>query len=396
MSKPFDPRKVLKHISNPLLQEFFTRRGELADVPWDDLTEHKIEPIFEAWQALPERQRLEVQVILRDVSELADHRGLAVLAEEILWRCPERAEEFKAQEGQADKALWVYLNVHEAFDEAAMFARADALEAGRYWKRRNSLPKRKIAVDQGTCDKLALALRSFYGPTQMRGRHCQVAHYHRSGGSNYFFAYLDDYPDKRLVFDGNADEPIVRSDRYAFENMFVYNGDDGSMELYAPGGKKVWGPLQTAFCEAVLDEEVDPADPLLPSFQLDHLLSPDYPLPADPRDGVEEARITRLRLVPRGSGGYVEIKADPKGHRNDIYHKIERWLKAESIPAGSTRVAQATFRLKFRHDSGGRPPVLTFDVSAPNSSNLKSKPDEQRAVGERCLKLWKVVVDDED
>ncbi len=396
MGKPFDPRKILKHISNPLLREFFTRRGELTDVPWDDLSEHKIEPIFEAWQALPERQKLEVQVILRDVSVLADHRGLAVLAEEILWRCPERADEFKAQGGHADKAMWVYLYVHEAFDEAAMFARADALEAGRYWNRRNSLPKKVITVDQAMRDRLAQALTSFYGPAQMRGRHCQVVHYQRSGGSNYFFAYLDDYPDKRLVFDGNADEPIVRSDRYAFENMFVYNGNDGSMELYAPGGKKVWEPLQMAFCEAVLDEEVDPADPLRPSFHLDHLLTPDFPLPTDPRDGVEEARITRLRLVPPGSGGYVEIKADPRAHRNDIYRKIERWLKAENIPAGSTRVMQATFRVKLPHDDRGRQPVLTFDVSVPHSSNLKSKPDEHRVVGERCLKLWKVVVDDEE
>ncbi len=396
MAKPFDPRKVLKHISNPLLREFFARRGELAEVPWNDLSEHKIEPVFEAWQALPERQRLEIQVILRDVNELADHRGLAVLAEEILWHCPERAEEFKAQDGQADKAMWVYLNVQDAFNEAALFARADALAAGRYWNRRNSLPRKKINVNKAMCDGLAQALTSFYGPAQMRGRHCQVVHYQRSSGSNYFFAYLDDYPDKRMVFDGNGDEPTVRSDRYAFENVFVYNGDDGSMELFAQGGKKVWEPLQAAFCQAVLDEDVDPADPLRPSFQLDHLLATDYPLTSDPRDGVEEARITRLRLAPRGSGGYVEIKADPKGHPNDIYRKIERWLKTECIPPGATRVLQATFRAKFQPDSRGRQPVLTFDVSVPNSSNLKSKPDEQRTVGERCLKLWKVVVDDHE
>ena len=396
MAKPFDPRKVLKHISNPLLREFFTRRGELAAVPWDGLTEHRIEPIFEGWQALPERQKLEVQVILRDISELADHRGLAVLAEEILWRCPDRADEFKAQEGQADKAMWVYLNVKDAFNEAALFARADALAAGRYWNRRNSLPKKTITVDQAMRDKLALALTSYYGPAQMRGRHCQVVNYQRTGGSCYFFAYLDDYPDKRLVFDGTGDEPIVRSDRYAFENVFVYNGDDGSMELFAQGGKKVWEPLQAAFCEAVLDEEVDLAAPIRPSYQLDHLLAPDFALPTDPRDGVEDARITRLRVAPRGGGGYIEIKADPKGHRNDIYHKIERWLKAESIPLGSTRVLQATFRVKFQNDDGRRQPVLTFEVSAPNSSNLKSKPDEHRAVGERCLKMWKVVADDED
>ena len=395
MAKPFDPRKILKHISNPLLQEFFSRRGELAEVPWAELSEHKIEPIFEAWQTLPERQKLEVQVILRDISELADHRGLAVLAEEILWRCPERADEFKAQEGQADKAMWVYLNVHEAFDEAAMFARADALAAGRYWNRRNSLPKKKLTVDAAMCGKLAEALTAYYGPAQMRGRHCQVVHYQRSGGSYYFFAYLDNYPDKRLVFDGDGDEPTVRLDRDAFENVFVYNGEDGSMELFAQGGKKVWEPLQAAFCDAVLNEDVDPVDPLRPSFRLDHLLSPDFPLPADPRDGVEESRVTRLRIAPRGSTGYIEIRADPKGHLNDIYRKIERWLKAEAIPADATRVLQASFRVKFQRDERNRQATLTFDVSAPNSSNLKSKPDEQRAVGERCLKLWKVVADDQ-
>jgi len=48
MAKPFDPRKVLKQISNPLLREFFRRCGELDDVLWDDLTEHKIDAIFEA------------------------------------------------------------------------------------------------------------------------------------------------------------------------------------------------------------------------------------------------------------------------------------------------------------------------------------------------------------
>ncbi len=126
MAKPFDPRKVLKQIANSLLREFFTRRGELADVPWDQLSEHRIEPVFDAWQSLPEHQKLAVQVILRDISELSDHRGMAVLAEEILWRKPEVADQFKTQASKQDKAMWVYLNIPEAFSEVALFARADA------------------------------------------------------------------------------------------------------------------------------------------------------------------------------------------------------------------------------------------------------------------------------
>jgi len=393
MAKPFDPRKVLKHIANPLLREFFTRRGELDDVPWDELTEHKIDPVFEAWQALPEASRIQVQIILRDISALADHRGVAVLVEEVRRRCPERAEEFEARKGKADKAMWVYLNVPEAFEEAAMFARADALAAGRYWEKRNGLPKGPITVDDAVKERLAKALTDFYGPLQMRGRYCKVAHYPRGGGAEYFFAYLDDYPDKHMVFD-DAGQPVMRSDRYAFENVFVFNSGEGTMESYATGGRTVREPLEAAFCKAVLDEDVGPGDPLRPSYRLDHLLQTDFPLPTDPRDGIAEARITSLRLVPVGSGGFVEIKADKKGSPNDIYRKIERWLQAKHIPAESTRVLKATFRLTFQHEGPGRTPTVTFGVGVPSSCDLKSKPDDKRMVGERCLELWGVVADD--
>ncbi|MCC6239702.1 MAG: hypothetical protein IT448_05345 [Phycisphaerales bacterium] len=389
MAKPFDPRKVLKHIANPLLREFFTRRGELGDVPWDELTEHKIEPIFEAWQKLPEAAQLEVQVLLRDIHELADHRGVAALVEMVREECPERAEEFAAQIGEADKAMWVYLNVPTLLEEAAVFARADALAAGRYWEKRNGLPKRALTANKAMTDGLATALTEFYGPLQMRGRFCKVAHYPRSGGAEYFFAYLDDYPGKHVVFHDDG-QPTMEAGRYAFENVFVYNSGEGTMELYAPGGRQVRVPLEAAFCKAVLQIDVDAAAPLRPSYRLDHLLQTDYPLAADPNDLVAEARITMLRLAPIGSGGSVEIKADIKGPPNDIYRKIERWLSEKHLSRDSTQVLKATFRLTFRHDGPGRAPTMTFSVGVPSSCDLKSWPDEQREVGERCLKLWKV------
>jgi len=394
MAKPFDPRKVLKHIANPLLQEFFARRGELLDVPWGELTEYKIGPVFEAWQDLPESAQLEVQVLLRDIHELADHRGVAALVELVRLRCPERAQQFEAQVGEADKAMWAYLNVPEVFEDAAMFARADALAAGRSWEKRNGLPKGKLTVDEALTTRLATALTDFYGPLQMRGRFCKVAHYPRSSGAEYFFAYLDDYPGKHVVFDDDG-RPAMQAGRYAFENVFVYNSGEGTMESYAPGGRQVREPLEAAFCQAVLGVEVAPADPLRPSYKLDHLLQTDFPLATDPHDRVAEARITAMRLSPTGSNGSVEIKADIKGAPNDIYRKIERWLDDTHLPRESTRVLKATFRLTFQHDGPGRAPTMTFSVGAPSSCDLKSWPDDKREIGERCLKLWKVSGDDE-
>lgn len=393
MAKHFDPRKILKQVSNALLKQFFTERGELLDIRWDELTETKIEPIFDRWQSLTEAQRTDVQLILQDVNELADERGLSVLAEEIGLRFPQRVAEFAAWEARADKVMWAYLNVRAAFDEAAMFARADALAAGRYWIKRNGLPKTALAVTSKMKSDLGAAMTGFYWPTQMRGLHCEIEHYRRANGAEYFFAYLDDYPDHRLVFEEDG-HVVKRSARYAFENVFVFTPTEGALELFVRGGRKVYEPLQVAFCQATLGADVDPADPLQPAYRLDHLLDPSFQLRWDPADRIAEARIVRLRLEPKAAPlSHIEVKADPKGHASEIHQMIAHYLDREHVSPARMRVGQAGFRITFMSDGRAKPKTLTFNVSCPNSCDLKSKTDETRAIGERCLKLWGITGD---
>lgn len=392
MAKQFDPRKVLKDVSNGLLRELFTQRGVLQDVSWDEMDETHIEPMFEGWQKMPERDRLEVQVILQDVNELADERGLNVLVEVVQGWAPERVAELAALEGRHDRAMWVYLDLPDAFEEAAMFARADALAAGRYWVKRNNLPKKNIVADEKLRTALADALTEHYWPTQMRGQYCSVEHYRRANGTEYFFAYLDDYPDSHIVFD-DAGHMQKRSDRYAFTNVFAYCPTDGALELFAKGGKKVIAPLQTLFCKAVLDEDVEPDDLVESAYQLDHLKDRSVPLPTDPADCVAEVQVRGLRLEIIGSPRRrITLDAAPQGHRGDIYQMIERYLDGDNLPLSKLRVVHARFCLMFMHEGSGRAGKLTFNVGR-NSCDLKSKTDEMRAIGERCLKLWRIVND---
>ena len=285
--------------------------------------------------------------------------------------------------------MWVYLNVPQAFDEAALFARADALAAGRYWVKRNSLPRLAVTVDEARRESLAAALKAYYWPTQMRGRHCHVEHYPRANGTEYFFAYLDDYPDSRVVFnDGGRFEK--RADRYAFTNVFAYSPQDGALELYAHGGRKVIDPLQTLFCKAVLEIDVEPADPAKPAFNLDHLKERGVPLPTDPNDRIAQVQVRSLRFEIEGSPRRrIKLDADPQSFVGDIYQMIDRYLNAENLPLSMLRVVHAQAHLTFMHEGAGRAKGLTFNVGL-HSCDLKSKPDEVRAIGERCLKLWKV------
>ena len=223
MAKHYDPRTLLRLIAVPLMHEFFRQRGELLELPWHELAERRQTlPIYDAWQSLPDDRRRQVQSILQDLLALADNRGMKVFAEEVQIHAPDRSWEFVSCRTRLNKAMWFLLNFPELFDRAALFARADALAVGRYAIRYTGLPQTPIAVTSETKQALQRALRSYYWPHEMRGHHCHVEHYTRSGGNEYFFAYLDDWPDTRLVFEDNGDL-APRSELYAFSILFVYS-----------------------------------------------------------------------------------------------------------------------------------------------------------------------------
>ena len=239
-----------------------------------------------------------------------------------------------------DRAMWVYLNVPEAFEEAAMFARADALAAGRFWVKRNSLPAGKISVDGKVRQTFENALSEHYWPTQMRGKYCTVEHYQRANGVEYFFAYLDDYPDNHLVFDDTG-QIERRADRYAFTNVFAFNPEEGALELFARGGRRSHWPLQWAFCRSVLGLDVGRADPLRPGLPTRPSARPELPAGHGPvrpgRGGPDRADAAgnpvRAAELHRAEGR-PENAAGPYSHDDGA---VPQW--PDPAPAASARSA---------------------------------------------------------
>lgn len=392
MAKNFDLRKQLKLHDNGLLRRLFTDQGAMTGLPWDELRSHEVEPLVTEWEAMGEARR-HFQVILQDVNELSDQRGQKVLVEEIQWRCPDRLTEFQALKSPADKALWAYLEVREAFDQAAIFARAEALRTGQFANRWNSLPKQPITVTPAMKEALQDEVRAFYWNKELRGEVCRVHHYSRMGGSEFFFAYLPDWPDKQLIFD--ADHNLTpREESYAFSNVFVYDPAEGAGELIARGGKKVHLPLRKAFCHAVLGIDVDDDEPIRATYQLDHLLDPAFGFPVEPADRIASVRIRRIRLVPKifvPAIEYLEPKLTETASRVEVLMAIDRLIGAFHLHRSQVSVTQVSLQLQFLSDGQRKGKSLTFHVSCPNTCDLKAKPDDVRVVGERCLKRWEIL-----
>lgn len=394
MAKTFDLRKQLKLHGNHLLQRLFADAEEMRDIPWESLKLYEDEPIVHAWEATTEPRRRHYQVILQDVNELADAKGHKVLVEEMEWRCPEKLAEFQQQKSPADKALWAYLNARTAFDEAAIFARAESLRGGSFSDRWNSLPKMPVTVTSELRSALEDEIRSYYWKKELRGEVCTVHHYQRMGGAEFFFAYLPDWPDKQLIFDAE-NRLTPREDSYAFSNVFVYQPSEGAVELIAKGGTKVRLAMRKAFCRAVLGIEVDDEEPIRNTYGLDHLLDPGFAFTTEAEDRIASVRLRRVRLVPNFSLPaieHLEPKFTEHATRDEVLMALSKLLAAYNLHRSDVSVTQVGIQLQFMSDGHKKPKSMTFNVSVPNTSDLKSKPDDVRVIGERCIKRWGILL----
>ena len=391
----FDLKRQLKIHDRELLRQLLGKEPSMRVLDWLGIPKSDIEPIARGWEDLADDRKRHYQVILQDVQQLADPRGQKVLIEELEWRHTAKLETFGKLKSPADKALWAYLHANDAFDSAAMFARAEALRNGQQANTWNSLPKELIDATPEKIGCLAHEVRSYYWTREMRGQVCRIHHHQRHDGVQYFFAYLPDWPDKRLYFD-EEDKLTPREDTYAFSNVFVFEPKLGTIELIAKGGKKVQLQLRRAFCKSMLGIDVDDEDPVKPAYQLDQLLDPSFAFTTEPEERLAEVHLRRVRLVPKVRIpvlDQLELKFRDGCSLTNIRNVITRHLMADGLGLDQVSVTQASIQFVFMSDGKRKGRKMTVCVSCPNTSDLKAKPDEQQIIGRDCFLRWGIIND---
>ena len=387
MAVQYTPKTFLRQTSNSTLRACFDKLGALVDLPWSETPEHKIEVVFDRWQNLPNDQRLEIERIFEDAEALANEEGLKTLIEEGQFHGLDLATELQAFANYRDKALHVWLNHPRVFQVAGTLNHAHALPQ-RFWQKRGNMPVVQPDVAEAGIARFREAISAYYR-REGRGQNCTVDAYLRVNRYHYFFAYPDDYADTYLGHDERG-QFVRRPQRPAFEIVFLFDPVDGTLDLYAKGGGDVQKDLQTIFCRALLGQELPPELPRSHPYELNGLKSREFRFPTDPADGIEEVRVRKLRLsILGGAKRRITLEADPAGWPNDIYEMVDDYLNRTNLPDTLINVTQAEFHFRWHHTGQGRQKTLTFEVSFPNRSNLKSvRREELRSIGEKYLKLW--------
>lgn len=344
-------RQLFRKISNNLLKEMFERAG-MRDLPWLTMTESRIEPLIEALDAMEDEARRQFQGSLQDIIELTDDLGAKLLIEELGTAGRRVLEEFAILQSHSDRSAWCFLHRPKEFRRALNFVRADGWRRLQTWIRRDGFPQEPIPNPRKGAKELQERLRTFYWEKEQRGKRCCVEHSRKPSGEDYFFCYIENYPDAGTILDDD-DQPVRSTEIRVFDNVFVFHGEHGQLEMYAPGGKPIVEPLQLLFGEAIFGKAIGPADPVRPAYILDHLLNPDRRLRWHSDDPVLEAAITRLRLQPVDRPTeHVELVVDAQAGPGRIDVALAEFLNAERLTSDRVRVKQAAFRLTFGRGSG--------------------------------------------
>ena len=105
---------------------------------------------------------------------------------------------------------------------------------------------------------LAESIRDYFHRMEGRGKNCVVEAFRR-GELDYFFAYPEDYSQQSIEWVEGRVWPQTHNP--AFEVIYVYSQQDGTLDLNFRGSYKAVEPLQAMFATAILNLSELPPDP---------------------------------------------------------------------------------------------------------------------------------------
>ena len=156
---------------------------------------------------------------------------------------------------------------------------------------------RPAATDAASLRRLAGLIGAWFHRSEGRGSHCVVESVHRDG-LDFYFAYPEDY--SRLKMEWTDGEFIGRRHSPAFEVVFVYSQQEGSMDLSFPGPCRAVEPLQQMFAKAIFGLDRLASDPAgAPVYDLAPLLRKDFDFVYGPGSGIESVMVRKLGWVSR-------------------------------------------------------------------------------------------------
>jgi hypothetical protein len=370
MARHYSTRSFFRNIPNALLARCFQERGLFREKDFSGMKETKPDELFTAWLEIPDDQRNEMDAEFQDIFELSCEKGFRAIMDEAEFHLPgddlhSFAEKMSALSNHYERAMITFLEHKDFWRGAIRFYHADTLP---YWRKRKNMSHRPAAVDEESIKQFAEMIRKYFHHTEGRGNNCVVEPLRR-GELDYFFAYPEDYSQQSIEWvNGEFDR---RPHNPAFEVIYVYSQQDGTLDLNYRGARKAIQPLQGIFATTILKLEELPPDPQDERiYNLAPLLKRNFDFTYDISSGIEKVTVRKLRLSSRvKKGERITLEADTSEKPDAVYDLLEEVNKA--LPTHMFTVTQVELSAIVSVDADKRPKTMTIRITYPNSCSLK-------------------------
>ncbi len=355
MAGHYSTRSFFRQIPNDLLDRYFKRRGLLEDFDFGTVEKPQPEALFAAWLELPEEDRNSMEAEFREIFEMGCEKGILAIVDEARWQW----------RNDPGRAMVTFLDHPECWTGATRFYHADALPC---WRKRKNLGHRPAVVDADSLDHLADLIRTYFHSSEGRGKHCVVESYRR-GELDYFFAYPEDYSRQQIEWvDGAFGR---RPHNPAFEVVFVYAREEGTLDLNFDGPYRSVEPLHGMFATAILKLERLPPDPTDQGvYDLEPLGGRGFGFVYDIGSGIEKVTVMTLGLSSlEREGDRITVEADASENPEAVYDLLEQ--VAPAMPFNLYRVSEVELAAWIAPDAEKPATQVPIRIAHPNSCSLK-------------------------
>jgi hypothetical protein len=372
MGRHYSAKDFFRQMPNYLLARYFRAHGVFADVDFTAMKEAQPDELFQAWLGLPAAERSTMDAELRGIFDLSCEKGFRAILDEAGWHFrfePDAynsfAESLATLSNHHERAMLTFLERVDFWRGASLFYHADTLA---YWRKRKNLPHIQAAVDAASLRDLADAIRTYFHHTEGRGNNCVVEPYRR-GELDYFFAFPEDYSQHSAEWvNGSFGR---RAHNPAFEVIYVYSQNAGTLDLNFSGSYKAIEPLQGLFAAAILKTPELPADPKdTRVYDLDRLCRRGFDFVFTSDSGIQSVVVRKLRLSSRvKSGDRITLEADTARNPDAVYDLMARINRA--VPLHLYNVTQVELVASVLTDPRKPAKSITIRITHPNSCSLK-------------------------
>ena len=395
MARQYHLRSFLRDAPNAFLRRYLAEKSVGLQLDWDALGDVEFEPIFEAIQEAEPKVRTQCEADFCEIDRMATEGGANTLLVEARFHGHDLTGTFGEAEDDHERAFWVFLEYPRVFLVASERYRADSLP-GRSWRKRTGLPKIAPRKDQPSRDELGKGVAEHFQRTAGKGHHWKVEHY--DGDDRlYWFVYTQDYAGADTEFDEDG-EFHRRTRLRANEVIFVYYKAERALDLYSPGcSPKTVEVLRQVWADAIL--EGDLGTPIKGGivFELDGLKQRGFAFPFDPADGIDDVRLSKLRLSVRGqtrdeerANPRITLEVNASANQEAIWDLLDKVAGDGQIAPENVWITQARLQFVFRSNRRGGTETLNCDVTWPDLCNLKQ--DRKHKLARDYLRRWGIDV----